>query len=311
MSKKTSYLLGILFTIIIGTLLYCYLCDSCYCFPSQETSADVETDNKVVETPEVKQTTRNAFMISDANGDFNIEMNDNFNFKTSNFSILEPISEKINEGTLKLKDYLTNNSLKTVNITGYYRSDETNNSAYPNLGLARANSVKNYLVSQGISSKQINTNGELNDDINPDDESTLYGPLKFGILTLKEGEKDEALEAACEDIRKNPLVLHFNTGQAQINLTVEQRQKIANISNCVDHLGVKVQIVGHTDNTGNAENNVVLGQNRADFAKTYLISNGILESNIETSSKGPYEPIADNNTEEGRKENRRTVITIN
>ncbi|ULC59601.1 OmpA family protein [Flaviramulus sp. BrNp1-15] len=311
MSKKTSYLLGILITIIIGTLLYCYLCDSCHCFPGQEASAPVENNNNVVEAPEVKQVTKNAFMISDANGDFNIETNDNFNFKTSNFSILEPISEKITEGTLKLKDYLTNSSLKAVNITGYYRSDETNNSAYPNLGLARANSVKNYLVSQGISSKQINTNGELNDDINPDDESTLYGPLKFGVLTLKEGEKDEALEAACEDIRKNPLVLHFNTGQAQINLTTEQRQKIANISNCVDHLGVKVQIVGHTDNTGNAENNVVLGQNRADFAKTYLVSNGILESNIETSSKGPYEPIADNNTEEGRKENRRTVITIN
>ena len=304
-----SYLLGILFTIIIGTLLYCYLCDDCHGLPGEETT-EVET-NTIVDTPEVKPATRNAFAISDANGDFNIEMDDNFNFKTSNFSILDPVSTNVTNGVLKLKDYLATNPLKTIDITGYYRSDETNNSAFPNLGLARANSVKNHLVSQGISSRQINTRGELNDDINPNDTSTLFGPLKFGILTMEEGATNEELENACDAIRKNPLVLYFNTGEAQINLTTEQRQKIADISRCVDKLGVKVQIVGHTDNTGDADNNVVLGQQRADFAKSYLVRNGILGSNIDATSKGPTVPIADNNTEDGRTKNRRTVITIN
>jgi len=307
MSKKTSYLLGMLLTIIIGTLLYCYLCDDCHCNPSSE----AEPETNIVAEPEVISATRNAFNISDANGDFNIKINDNFNFKTSNFSILEPLSADVTSGVSKLKDYLLANPLKTVDVTGYYRSDEINNSAFPNLGLARANTVKNYLVSQGISSRQINTRGQLNDDINPDDANTLFGPLQFGILTSKEGAKDDALEAACEAIRKAPLVLHFNTGQAQINLTAEQRQKIADISRCVDKLGVKVQVVGHTDNTGIAAKNMTLGQGRADFAKDYLVRNGILSSNIDATSKGQTEPIANNNTEEGRTENRRTVITIN
>lgn len=308
MSKKTSYLLGILLTILIGTLLYCYLCDDCYCNPNGET----ETENtNIVAEPEVIPATRNAFAISDADGDFNIKINDNFNFKTSNFSILEPISTGVTSEVIRLKNYLLANPLKDIDITGYYRSDETNNSAYPNLGLARANVVKNYLISQGVPSRQIDTHGQLNDDINPDDANTLFGPLKFGIVTFEEGAIDEALEAACEAIRKNPLVLHFNTGEAQINLTAEQRQKIADMSRCVDKLGVKVQIVGHTDNTGDAANNMTLGQGRADFGKSYLVRNGILSSNIEATSKGQTEPIADNNTEEGRKENRRTVITIN
>ena len=311
MSKKTSYLLGILLTIIIGTLVYCYFCDDCHCFPSGDDKVVQEDATPIVVEPEVKQATRNAFAISDANGDFNIEMNDNFNFKTSNFSILDPISTNITDGVLKLKDYLIANPLKNIDITGYYRSDETNNSAYPNLGLARANSVKNYLISQGVPPRQIDTRGQLNDDINPDDKSMLFGPLQFGVLTLEEGASNEALEAACDAIRSNPLVLHFNTGQAQINLTAEQRQKIADISHCVDKLGVKIQVVGHTDNTGQADNNMVLGQGRADFAKNYLIRNGILGANIEATSKGQTLPIADNNTEEGRKENRRTVITIN
>ena len=308
MSKKTSYLLGILLTIIIGTLLYCYLCDDCHCNPNSKT--EKETTNIETE-PEVIPATRNAFTISDADGDFNIKINDNFNFKTSNFSILEPISTGVTSEVAKLKDYLLANPLKDIDITGYYRSDETNNSAYPNLGLARANAVKNYLISQGVPSRQIDTHGELNDDINPDDANTLFGPLKFGIVTFEEGYKDEALEAACDSIRKNPLVLYFKTGEAHINLTAEQRQKIADISHCVDKFGVKVQVVGHTDNTGDAENNVILGQQRADFAKSYLIRNGILFDNINATSKGQAEPIADNATDEGKAKNRRTVITIN
>ncbi|MBC3845948.1 OmpA family protein [Winogradskyella echinorum] len=308
MSKKTSYLLGILITIIIGTLLYCYLCDDCYCNPNKE----VETEEtNIVAEPEVISATRNAFAISDADGDFNIKINDNFNFKTSNFSILEPISESVSAEVIKLKDYLLANPLKDVDITGYYRNDETNNSAFPNLGLARANAVKNYLVTQGVPSKQIDIHGELNDSINPDETNTLFGPLKFGMVTFEEGATDEALAAACDSIRKNPIVLYFKTGAAQINLTAEQRQKIADISRCVDKLGVKVQVVGHTDNTGNADQNMILGLGRADFAKQYLISNGILGDHIEATSKGQTQPIADNATEEGRTKNRRTEITIN
>ena len=311
MSKKTSYLLGIILTIILGTILYYFLCCSICC--GQESCGHKKDETKSAVTPEIKDATRNAFMIKDANSDFNIKMNDNFNFKTSNFSILDPVSQDVDKGVLKLKDYLLANPSKDIEITGFYKSDEVNNSAYPNLGLARANSVKNYLVLHDIPSKQIDTYGKLNNDINPDVNNTLFGPLEFGILTTDASDASymEALEKACDAVRANPLVLHFKTGQAAINLSSEQRQKIADISHCVDKLGVKIQVVGHTDNTGDAANNVVLGLKRADFAKGYLTRNGILEGNIETSSKGQTEPIADNATDEGKAENRRTVITIN
>jgi len=107
-------------------------------------------------------------------------------------------------------------------------------------------------------------------------------------------------------------VLHFNTGQAAINLTAEQRQKIADISRYLDKVdGATCSVVGHTDNTGARATNIQLGQGRADFGKAYLVRNGIPDSKINASSKGPDEPIADNSTETGRAENRRTVITIN
>jgi len=311
MSKKTSYLLGILLTVILGTILYWFLCCGMCCGMETCKNKKVETESVVI--PEIKEATKNAFMISDANGDFNIKMNDNFNFKTSDFSVIKPVSEHITNGMLKLKDYLLANSLKTIDITGFYKSDEVNDSAYPNLGLARANAVKNHLVSLGVPSKQINTLGALNDGINPDENSILFGPLKFGVLTANADDTSsiDALKAACDAVRVNPLVLQFKTGQAAISLTAEQRQKIADISHCVDKLGVKIQVIGHTDNTGDAAKNIILGQERADFAKGYLIKNGILENHIETSSKGQVEPIADNATDEGKAKNRRTVVTIN
>lgn len=311
MSKKTSYILGIFLTIILGSILYYLLC--CKCCKNKVCNHSKKENNLKVAVPEIKNATKNDFTLTDAQGNFEIKMQDNLNFKMSNFLILKPISPNVTNGVIKLKNYLAENPLKTVQVTGYYKTDEINNSAYPNLGLARANSVKNFLVSQGVSSKQIDTYGAINNDIYPDESKTLFGPLKFGLLTTDDTDmsSSEALKIACEAIKNNPLVLNFNTGQSKINLTIAQRQKIASISRCVDKLGVKVLIVGHTDNTGDASNNIILGQGRADFAKDYLMRNGILGNHIEAISKGQTEPIADNTTEEGKTKNRRTVITIN
>jgi outer membrane protein OmpA-like peptidoglycan-associated protein len=314
MSKKTTYILGIVLTIIIGMILQYFLCCT-QCCSAKASDNPTKPDTPSAITPKIENATKNAFAISDPNGNFNTNSNENFNFKTSNFSILEPLAPGVGDGVIKLKDYLRANPTKTVDITGFYKSDETNTSVYPNLGLARANAVKNYLVLHGISAKQIDTYGMLNDGIIPDKKGTLFGPLKFGVVTHDNAEADAAamatLEKDCQAIRDNPLVLHFKTGEAAISLTSAQRKKMADISHCVDKLGVKLQVVGHTDNTGNAATNQRLGLDRANFAKGYLVKNGILNSNIETASKGQTKPIADNATPEGRAQNRRTVITIN
>lgn len=315
MSKKSTYLLGIVLTIVIGSLLYWYLCCSVCC--KNETCKSDKIPQEVLkddlEKPNVKEPTFIPFSIKDANGDFTFSADESFNFKESSFIIHDSISENLNSGILKVKEYLDSNGQKRFNITGYYKSDETNSSAFPNLGLARANSVKNYMISKGVSSKLINTYGQLNDDIVSDENGVLFGPLNFDIFTRNEesAANDEALKSACKAIQENPLKLYFKTGSAHINLTIDQRQKFANISRCVDKLGLKIQVVGHTDNTGNANANMQLGQKRADFVKSYLVRNGILQENIATSSKGQNEPIADNATEEGRAKNRRIVVTIN
>jgi len=318
MSKKMSYLLGILLTIIIGTLLYCYLCDTCNCrlilnsVTSNDTNTIVETPDQDLDLDTKADTlgTGNPFIINDANGTLDINSNDNFNFNISNFSVIRPVSFDVDEGIDKVRTYLEEHSSKSIEITGFYKSDEVNNSAYPNLGIARANSTKNYLVTKGLPSNRINTRGALNDDLIPNADSIYEGPLNFTISEVDSGGED--LDALAEKIKANPLILYFDNAETSIDLTAAQRQKIVDISTYIDKADDgKVIVTGHTDNTGRRITNLRVSQGRANFAKAYLVENGILESKIITTAVGPDTPIATNATEEGRAKNRRVEVTIN
>ena len=142
-------------------------------------------------------------------------------------------------------------------------------------------------------------------------DGTYWGPASFSLEKKSETAESE-LKELYEKINADPLILYFNTAEASINLNADQRQKVADISKYLDKVeGSKANVVGHTDATGKASTNMRLGLDRANFAKDYLMKNGITEDKIVTSSKGQTQPIESNDTEEGRNRNRRTVITLN
>ncbi|MBB4080997.1 outer membrane protein OmpA-like peptidoglycan-associated protein [Lewinella aquimaris] len=72
----------------------------------------------------------------------------------------------------------------------------------------------------------------------------------------------------------------------------------------------RVRIVGHTDDIGTPADNLNLGRRRAEFVKSLLVSQGVPADRIEVSSRGESQPEATNGTEEGRRRNRRAVITF-
>lgn len=73
---------------------------------------------------------------------------------------------------------------------------------------------------------------------------------------------------------------------------------------------MKIEIGGHTDNTGNKQKNITLSQNRAKSVYDYLVKNGIDAARLSYKGYGDSQPIADNKTDEGRRQNRRTEFTI-
>jgi outer membrane protein OmpA-like peptidoglycan-associated protein/tetratricopeptide (TPR) repeat protein len=73
---------------------------------------------------------------------------------------------------------------------------------------------------------------------------------------------------------------------------------------------LKVEISGHTDNVGKAEDNLKLSTSRAKAIVDYLVSKGIAVARMSYKGYGSTQPVADNNTEAGRAKNRRTTFTV-
>lgn len=71
---------------------------------------------------------------------------------------------------------------------------------------------------------------------------------------------------------------------------------------------LRLSIVGHTDNVGNAKANAELSTRRAEAVVTHLVSQGIAPQRLKSAGKGDTAPVADNRTEEGRARNRRVEL---
>ncbi|MFT3948469.1 MAG: OmpA family protein [Agriterribacter sp.] len=103
--------------------------------------------------------------------------------------------------------------------------------------------------------------------------------------------------------------IFFDVNQFELKQeSMAELDKVVQLMN--DNAGIKIQISGHTDNTGKAADNIKLSGNRAKAVVAYLQSKGIAVARLQYKGYGSSKPIADNNTEEGKTQNRRTELTI-
>ncbi len=77
-----------------------------------------------------------------------------------------------------------------------------------------------------------------------------------------------------------------------------------------DHPTAQIVLEGHTDNMGSPAENRVLSQKRTDAVKSALVARGVATDRIGTAGLGQERPIATNDSEEGRAQNRRTEIVV-
>ena len=101
----------------------------------------------------------------------------------------------------------------------------------------------------------------------------------------------------------------FATGSATLSSTSQAtlRKFAANLS---EHSDTDLMIIGHTDNTGTDRVNNPLSYNRAASVRSFLAGQGVSSSRMKVEGKGSYEPVADNSTAAGRRENRRVEVYI-
>ncbi|GAB3787248.1 hypothetical protein GCM10028818_51890 [Spirosoma horti] len=224
--------------------------------------------------------------------------------------------------------YLKANPGRTLQIIGYYTSGETNTTTFPNLGLARAEGFKQYLVQQGIPASSLTTKGvERNLPLTAKGDSVLGG-LDFAFLGANPApadttdtttpvvinepitEKELAESQKFTSVLK-PIDLYFPLGEANYIKTGETKKFFEEATKYLtEHKDKKLLLTGHTDNSGPDDVNLRLSRDRANQVKAKLLRSGINSDQVAVEAKGEAQPKADNRTISGRKANRRVTVVI-
>lgn len=244
--------------------------------------------------------------------DLQAEAGENIKFARS--QAMPVIPESADDVLLTVKDYLNDHEEEGLIITGFYDDTETNNSLLPNLGIARAEAFKTWLSDFGINRQQLFVNAQENINLSFV-RDTLVDGLAFEVIDDFPDENkldEEEIAQLKESLKSSSQNLYFATGETSIQVNDSLRQYLGQLKQYLNsHQEATITLIGHTDNVGDAQRNLEYGQERAEFTKDILRRAGISREQIITASKGESAPIASNDTEEGRSQNRRVEIKLN
>lgn len=174
----------------------------------------------------------------------------------------------------------------------------------------------------------INTGGDESSLIvSPDGRTAIFSSDKFGgqggldlyTFALPEQASAEPVEYHEEITEVAPTLevgesitlrnVFFQTGKyALLDISIVELDKVVEMMR--QHPTMKIELGGHTDNVGSEAANQKLSEQRAKAVYDYLVNHGVDKGRLTYKGYGQSQPVADNNTEEGRRENRRTVFTI-
>ena len=166
-------------------------------------------------------------------------------------------------------------------------------------GITDASGKFELLIPKGcdykISYKQFTTNADYNKSLTIPATADL---LTFTYTIRVEMPKTYTL--------KN---VFFDTGKA--TLRKESSKELDELVDFMKHqTTMKIEIAGYTDNVGADDANLKLSQDRADAVRNYLVSHGVSVDKVTAKGYGSANPIASNDTPDGKQQNRRTEVHI-
>jgi len=149
--------------------------------------------------------------------------------------------------------------------------------------------------------------------LNVSKEGYLFYSDNFVIPESKDSLQTYYLEIPLSPIKKGEKIIlknvFFDTDSyiLKVESNVELDKTVIFLNK---NSKIKIEIGGHTDNTGNEKHNKQLSKNRANAVYKYFISKGVLAERLSFKGFASEHPIAKNTTKEGRSQNRRTEIKI-
>lgn len=199
-----------------------------------------------------------------------------------------------------LADLNDNNILE---VTGYYFEGEASPGEFENLGFARADQIKRMLIAAGIPAGRIQVRARamqesegVRDNYFVGYESRWLEPEQKVVETVQELD--------------DRIIIRFPVGSTQMTYDKNVDDYLDQLAERVKKTGETITLTGHTDNTGTVDGNQKLGQERAQAIKRILTGKGVIAGQVQTDSKGQTQPVTTNDTEEGRRENRRVEVRL-
>ncbi len=241
-----------------------------------------------------------------------------------NYGKADPV---INESTFK--DFLAQKMAdmkegQVLTIEGQYYTGEGEK-----LGNARAEAIKQLFAGKIPDGQFVLKTRQINQEVDqkkPFEAAEMFwtdGPIaesstgndgKEDGKDSKDGEDDAAGSGDGDggkivELKDRTQIYHvFGSAERTIDRTVDEY--LEKLVQRLSQTSEKVQLTGHTDNIGSDEDNQKLGKERAEFIKAILLEKGVEADRIITKSAGESEPVESNDTDEGRRKNRRTELLL-
>lgn len=206
-----------------------------------------------------------------------------------------------NEGFVDYKSTILSKKEENniLEITGYYIEREQNSSTFSNMGLARANKIKELFIEE-VGETRIRLKSKRY-PFSTDKKKGFFKGASFDWIPV---------ESRSVEVFSDRTIIRFpfNSVQKEIDPTIDNYLK--KLATRIIQSKEKISITGHTDNVGEQEINLQIAHRRAKMIRDILLQKGVSRNQLYTATKGENEPISTNDTEEGRKENRRVVVKL-
>lgn len=260
------------------------------------------------------------FEAEDAVTKFRTECKNNLMFKHSSNRFLMTPSVEMKNALSKLVVYLQNKGNRRLILTGFNHPDEKNTTALDNIGMTRANMVRNLLVSLGAKGAQIEIRG-VEDERLAIVESPLYGKFlpnamrfEFEQMSASHTKNLKRKAQKIEKKLKEKQVFRFKTFGKDENKIVVDGTVRKYIEDLILYLSVNqnatVYCVGHSNDLKSDEKNYAMGAERAQYTRDFLMRHGISGERIIMKSAGATHPLGEETTKYGQQINRRVDLFI-
>jgi outer membrane protein OmpA-like peptidoglycan-associated protein len=231
-------------------------------------------------------------------------------------------SKKQDYSSLKLRIKETREQIEVKGVYWELRYEKLDENGAPIKGISGLEILDNYsaaVLEKGGS--VLNRGGNyLHFSVPRSDGGTTYGSLQtahsdYSLKLIDEAPLKRVLSFGAEELKKaldeeghiSVYGINFSVNQDVLQPGAEKIiVEIAKLMKSYSQL--KLEIQGHTDNTGSADHNLDLSKRRAQTVKSFLLLYGIESASMVAKGYGASKPIATNDTEDGRAANRRVEL---